>query len=146
MGDVGFGLELSDDALLIQVLQRSKKTDVMTAKSILYQAYETNYGIHDYLGQAMQETAQTDPNNKRPLSSVALHFAEDYCAPSRLYEMIDIFVDKNVHGITGLNLQQFLELPHDVCEQVLIRCDKKQSRDAAAQASVLNSLNSTRGQ
>lgn len=136
---------MTDDALLIQVLQRSKKTNVLTAKSILQQAYETNYGIHDYLMQGVQETTQTDPHSKRPLSSVALHFAEDYCAPSQLYDMIDLFIDKNVHGITGLNLSQFLELPHDVCEQVLIRCDKKQARDAAAQNSVLNSLNNGRG-
>lgn len=141
---MGFGLNLDDDSLLLHVLRHSKRTDPLTAKSILYQAYETTFGIHDYLQEAMMEKSELDPHKKRPLSSVALHFAEDFCSTSRLYEMLDVFIDKNVHATTGLNLEQFLQLPHDVCEQILIRCDKKQAKDAAVQADVLNNLNTTR--
>lgn len=144
MADVDFGLDIDDDALILKVLQESKRTDPMTAKSILQQAYETTHGIYDYLMEAVRESSEPDPHKKRPLSSVALHFAEDYSRTSRLYEMLDIFIDKNVYGTTGLNLHQFLELPHDIAQQVLMKCDKKQAKDAQAQSEVLNNLNNTR--
>lgn len=124
----------------MRVLRESKKTDTVTAKSILYQAYETAFGIHDYLDEAMQESVQPNPDKKRPLSSVGMHFAEDFSSTSKLYEMIRIFKDRKVFSVMGLNLTEFLDLPHDVCEYILIECSKQQQQEAVVAQQVMGDL------
>jgi hypothetical protein len=118
--------------MLIQVLRKSKKTDPLTGRSILYQAYETSSGIYDYIEEAMRDHVEPDPNKKRPLSAVGMHFAENPSSTSRLYEMLDIFIDKNVYGITGLSFSAFLDMPVDLCEQILDRCTKKTNKEIVA--------------
>ena len=140
-----FGLTEGVDSLLLRVLRETKKTDSLTAKSILYEAYETSFGIYDYLEQASLESVESQPDKKRPLSSVALHFAEDVSCTSKLYEMLDLFIDRNVLATTGMNWQQFLDLPHDLCERILIKCGKKQQHDSAIQQHAINSMNQAAG-
>lgn len=144
MNDLDFGLELPEDSLLIRVLREAKKTDHLTGRSILYQAYETTFGVFDYMAQAMTEHAQLDPDLKRPLASVALHFAEDVSSTSRLYELIRAFKDRKVYSVMGLSLTEFLDLPHDICEFILTECNKQQERDTASAQQVINDLNQTR--
>jgi len=123
--------------LLMKVLREAKKTSILDAKSILYQAYETSFGIHDYISQAVNEEVQPDPARKRPLSAVAMHFAEDHSTTSRLYEMMRLFLKHNVFQATGLNWQQFLQLPHDQAEYLLLQCKQKLEKDVKSGAAAM---------
>lgn len=107
---------------IVRVLRHSKKSELLDARSILYQAYETAYGIHDYIKQARDETVMTDPAMKRPLSSVAMHFAEDFTSTSKYREMARLFAQKNVHAVFGLSWEEFLDLTPDKCEDILLIC------------------------
>lgn len=96
----------------------------MDAKAILYQAYETGYGIFDYLDQARQETVAL-PEQKRPLSSVAMHFAEDFTSTSEYRRIARLFVEKNVGGIFHLSWEEFLNFTPDKVEDILLICKER---------------------
>jgi hypothetical protein len=128
------------NTVLVDVLNKAKKTDLVSAKAMLYQAYETTMGIHDYFAQDALEREEPDPNKIRPLSEVAMHFAEDACSTSRLYEMIRVFEDRKVYPYFGLNLKEFLELPHDICENILEICLSRQTKELAIQGNVIDKI------
>jgi hypothetical protein len=140
-----FGLSIPDDSLFLRVLREAKKTDHLTGRSYLYQAYETSNGIFDHLHQGMlDDTPEIDPDEKRPLSSVAMHFAEDTSSTSMLYQRIRVFKDRKVYALMGLNLTEFLELPRDLCDFILSECSKHQDRESTATEEVLLDLNRPR--
>lgn len=61
----------------------------------------------------------TDLSTKRPLASIAAHKGEDTFAYSRTFDTIKAFADSNVKEYYGINLQEFLQYPHVVCEYIL---------------------------
>jgi hypothetical protein len=84
--------------------------------------YETRYGIYDHLSAS----------NVRPLSSVALHPAEDFNAGSLLEEAIRTYTDKGILAQFGLNLVQFLDLPVDVVDILLTQATDEQAKKNTA--------------
>lgn len=60
-----------------------------------------------------------DISTKRPLSSVALQQGENTFIYSKAFDTIKAFADSNVKEFYGMNLQEFLQYPHVVCEYIL---------------------------
>ena len=108
---------------------------------ILQQAYENTFGIHDYVRQTYNEAAITDPGLKRPLSSVALHPAEDVSAGSRIRELIKVFAKLKVYQQYGLSFTELLELPLEYVDDILKECSKlykEEEKRAQALSETLN--------
>ena len=104
------------------MLRVTPKTSLMDARGILFQAYETQYRIHDHLAQSRNEAMVMNPDQKRPLSAVAQQPAEDFSRTSRLYQLYELFVKNKVYPATGMNWLAFIELPHDLCLFILETC------------------------
>lgn len=77
-------------------------------KVVLYQIYETEYGIFDHISAT-----------NRPLSSVAFYPAEDSLDGSPLDSIMRTYIDKNIKETFGLSLLEFLDLPRDTIELMI---------------------------
>lgn len=122
---------------MLKILRTYPKTDIVSAKSVLYQAYEQAYGIFNYENQDKMEAVATSPDQKRPLASVAMHFAEDHSSTSRLFQMWDLFADKRVGEVAKMSFSDFLQLPPELCEYILMKCTKVASKDDAEAAKAI---------
>lgn len=107
----------------------------------MYQAYENSQGIHDYIAQEIYERSITDPDLKRPLSTVALHPNESICEGSGLYELMKMYADRKINTHYGLSLMEYLDLPHDVCQFIMLDCTNRLQKEYNTTADVLDSLN-----
>lgn len=136
MNDQDFGLGVVDHALFNRVLREGKKSGYFTARQHLYQAYETAAGVFNHLLHGVTDDAQLDPDLKRPLSSVAMHFAEDTTGTSILNYRWNMYKDKKVFSISGLNWLDFLSLPRDQVEMILESCSKQNDQEAKINAEV----------
>jgi hypothetical protein len=145
VSDLEFGNIDLNKSVLYNALTRLPKTSFVEGQDLLNQAYETSFGIHDHNEQNGYEELETDPNKKRPLSSVAMHFSCDTSTTSRLYEMMRIFKDKKVYQNFGLSLTEFLEYPPDLCDHMLLLSMEQQEQDYKTQQNVLNNLNGGNG-
>jgi hypothetical protein len=90
---------------------------------VLYDAYETRYGIFDHRG-----ASQT-----RPLASVAFHDSENCTENSLLYDAFTEYARESYKDIWGLNLSDFLTLPHYVTRmlrEITPEITKKRAKDA----------------
>jgi len=110
----------------------------------LHQAYENSQGIHDYISQEIYEQSVTDPELKRPLSSVALHGPEDICTGSKLFELIKLYADRKVFTHYGLSLVDYLDLPHDVASFIMMDCTQRLQKEYNTTSDVLESMNSNK--
>lgn len=127
--------------LLLQTLRTSRRVKTYAeAMMILHEVYDMAYGIHDHLAQARIEEALGEATKKRPLSSVALHDAEDFCTDSATYEFLDMYEANNIFQLTGISLQEFSMLPHDITERILRRCGARVRAQAAQNAAALAGL------
>ena len=108
---------------------------------ILQQAYENTFGIYDYVRQAYTEVAVTDPGLKRPLSSVAMHEAEDLSAGSRIKELIKVFAKLKVYQQYGLSFTELLELPLEYVDDILLECSKLYKDEEKRAETLSQSLN-----
>lgn len=79
------------------------------ADMVLYDMYEVQYGIFNHIGAS----------KKRPLSSVAMHDAEENTSTSSLYEAIDTYQRNGIKEIFGLSLKEYLDLPTEICIKLL---------------------------
>lgn len=129
------------DTVLEKTLLESKKTNYPEGVSLLRQAYETTFGIHDYFQQEANESVLTDPLQKRPLTSIAFHNVEDVSTYSSLYEMIRVFRDRKVYSIFGLSLKDFLDMPPDICDHILTLCSEQQKVDNKINTDIMAGFN-----
>lgn len=79
------------------------------ADIILYDMYDINYGIFNHIGASVTN----------PLSSVAMHDAEDNTTTSSLYEAIETYRKNGIKEIFGISLKEYFDLPNDVCIKLL---------------------------
>jgi len=124
----------------MRVLREVKKTDPISSKIMLRQAYENTFGVFNYAQQAFDESRITDPSLKRPLAIVGMNDAEDYCNTSKLYELVKVYADEKVYDYYHLSLQDFLDLPHDMCDFIIADCKLRRKKDDKANANLINSL------
>lgn len=102
------------------------KLNCVDANMLLYDMYEVNYKIFNHIGAS----------KKRPLSSVALHEAEDNTLTSNLYEAIDTYQKNGIKEIFGLSLNEYLDLPTEICIKLL----ETASQEYSKKSSVINGL------
>lgn len=62
----------------------------------------------------------------RPLLSVAFSQAEDINKYSILESTLRNFISKDIYTLFGLNLKEFLSLPHDIAEMLVEIANDKQ--------------------
>lgn len=96
-------------------------------KSVLYQVYETEYGIHDHLAKT-----------NRPLSSVAFFDIENSLDGSPLDSIMRTYASKNIKEVFGLSLFEFLEMPRDILELMINIANEEMKKKQP----VLDQLNS----
>lgn len=95
------------------------------AQLLLQAAYETRYGIFNHLA--------ADVGAKRPLALIAHQPNEETTKGSSLYERIEAYAESKVLLHFGLNLVQFLELPREIVENLLM-LSRKYNTTTEAQA------------
>jgi hypothetical protein len=136
-----FGVEIPDNSSLVRVLRNSKKMDPVSSRIVLQQAYEDTFGIFNYISQIKQEQTITDPGLKRPLSSVAMHPAEDTSAGSRIRELIKIYARLKVYQNYGLSFTELLELPVEYVDDILMECSKIYKEEEKRAVALTDTLN-----
>lgn len=112
------------------------KLSPIDVKLVLTEAYETHYGIYNHLAEAIDVT--------RPLGSVALHETEENSTSSRLYELISLYMEKNLKNTTGLNLMEFLSLPREYVELLLKLSVKEAKKNLSTLNEIENSINTAK--
>lgn len=118
------------DSYIIPLIHTLPKLESVDAHMVLADVYETNFGIYNHL----------DVGSKRPMSSVALHGAEDNYKTSRLYETIENFVTKDIYKSTGLSLTEFLNLPTEACLMILEAVEKKSVKETVGLNQLQNEI------
>lgn len=83
----------------------------------MYDIYESKYGIYNHL--------QPDPN--RPLASVAMHECEDFTSKSVTEGVIRTYAKKGIMETFGLNLEQFMNLPMDIADMLVLIADEERA-------------------
>lgn len=131
---------MDEDSIIANILNTAPKTDFLTARQLLLQAYQQHFEIFDHLEQSNIEAQTNDIKLKRPLASVALHPAED---------MREISVRKNIYLKFGrarlghhfnISLTEFLNLPYSDIETLFELADLINKEEAAAAAKTLKEL------
>lgn len=112
---------------MIQIIQTAKKEDYLGAQQLLQQAYEQSSGIFDYMHQARVEQTVTEPNVKRPLSSIAFNQGENTFTHSKVFDAVKAYADNNVKEFYGLSLTEFLSYPRVIGEFILKDSSKRLS-------------------
>lgn len=117
---------MDPDEFITRLIETMPKLNCVDANMLLYDMYEVNYKIFNHIGAS----------KKRPLSSVALHDAEDNTTTSNLYEAIDTYQKNGIKEIFGLSLNEYLDLPTEICIKLL----ESASTEYSKKSSVINGL------
>lgn len=94
--------------MLVKTQDMEKGLDSIALQILLREEYEQDYHIFDH--QAYGE--------QRPLSLVAHNSKEDVGELSGLYRVMWRYTRHGIYSKFGLNLEQFLDLPRDICEML----------------------------
>ena len=130
------------NSLFSRLLLESKKMSIVAGKELLYQAYDLSFGIHDYIKQRYNEDHSNDLTKNRPLSSVALHPAEDISGPdSRFGHIAKAFIEFKMATSLGYNLTEFLDLPVEYVELLVRIARKNHELDYRANNEGIQNLN-----
>lgn len=105
------------------------------------EAYDITYGVFDHIKQYNIEKSTKDPNNKRPLTSIAMHETEEVSEVSLLYERINSYSEKKVKEYFGISLNELMDLPRDIVEHIFDQCDKRLIKESRMQNNILSELN-----
>lgn len=131
IGDPDFGFGIDPEIFLFENLEKLPKLNSIDGRIVLQDLYETQYGIYNHLHQ----------NVVRPLASVAMHSGEDFNDGSLLEEAIRTYATRSVKDLYGLNLLEFLDLPRDIIEMLLLVANEENSRKAATVANIEQQFN-----
>lgn len=115
-------------------MDKLPQTSFIDAKIALTDIYETTTGIWDHL---------TDSHKKksRPLASVALHDCESTTEGSDLYTVISKYIDDEVYKETGLDLNEFLNLPSDIVQMLFKKIQDRRFKKDKEQSELLAGIN-----
>lgn len=123
------------------------KTDPVTAKLLLRQIYQQSYGIFDHLGQEKKdESLATEPDQKRPLASIAKHPAESVSVASIYHERYTEYRLSNVLKYTGVTWSDFLNYPHDHCDFLIEYSLRESKRDEQSEEQTRQQLQNSMNQ
>lgn len=118
------------------------KLSSVDSQIVLSDLYETKFNIFDHAAQSRLPSTPLGPDYRaRPLSSVAFHPAEDINTGSLLEEMMRLYIMRSIHGLFGLNFLEFMSLPKDVIDLMLVVSDEEGVRKQTALNAIENELN-----
>lgn len=98
------------------IVLKHAKTTYIGGIQLLREAYDQTYAIHDYARQAVFERSKPPLDKFRPLSSVALHSAEDYIGTGREKWLTRRFADLKIGTRFNISYMEFLDLPRWMVE------------------------------
>jgi hypothetical protein len=124
-----FGETVDINNPIREVLKAAPALCSTDASLLLRDRYETTYGICNHATAI-----------NRPLLLIAMHDCEDSSKGSILYERLNQFAEYCVAKHFGLSLAEFLELPTDVCNEILNISDKRQRTENSVATNLLNEL------
>ena len=101
---------------LLKAVPRICSTD---SQLLMLEQYETLFKIYDH--------TRTDPLH--PFAAVEMHPAEDNLTNSLLYERYEQFMFHKVHQYSGLNWEQFKQLPCYEAAETLRLASIQRERD-----------------
>lgn len=101
------------------MIVNAPKLAEIDANLLLYDIYEHETGIFNHAQR----------QDKRPLSSVALHETEENTSTSRLYMTIEAYKNKGIKDMFGLNLIEFLDLPSELCIYLMELANKEGAKN-----------------
>lgn len=107
---------------------KHSKTTYIGGVQLLREAYDQTYGIHDYARQVQMERSKPPLDKYRPLSSVALHTAEDYIGTGREKWLVKRFADLKVGDRFSISFMEFLDLPRWMVEFMIKDAEAEISR------------------
>lgn len=99
---------------------------MVEAQQVLYDVYETNYGIYHHPGSTV----------RKPWASVAMHECEDNTKGTLLYEAIAKFSMLGIGEMFHMSLHQYLSLPSDLCLHIVELASRKINRTAQVTAEI----------
>lgn len=89
--------------------------------------YETIYRIFNHISNFKQP-----PGGRRPLASVAFHRSEDFTTGSLREETMRIWRDLPIGKVFGINYLDWMGLPPDVVEDMVMITKEGQEKEARA--------------
>jgi hypothetical protein len=95
---------------LNRALIQLPQLESVDAQMVMRDLYETEYGLFNHLA----------PHAQRPLAAVALHKQEDLNTNSSLEYACRLYVKHRIYDVFHLNVLQFLDLPPDVIEMLIV--------------------------
>ena len=104
------------------------------ANIVLYDLYETNYGIYNHINAVKQ----------KPLASVALHETEDNTTTSALYEAIETYHNKGIKELFGLSIKEYLDLPNEICIKLMEVANKNTQKNNTILSSIEKDMQQTK--
>jgi hypothetical protein len=99
-------------------------------KIVLSDLVDEEYGIFQH---------RKSPTS-RPLSSVAMHPAEDFTTNSLTQQAIQSYIDFDIKEFFGLNLIEFLNQTHDIIDMMIEVSQKKISKKRSEMEEIQKNL------
>lgn len=108
---------------------RHKKTSYLGGVQLLRESYDQMYGTYDYVEQVVAERKKPPIDKYRPLSSVALHPAEDYIGTGREFWLTEKFVDLKIGTHFCISFIEFLEMPRWMIDFMIAKAEKMKAKE-----------------
>lgn len=121
---------------IISLVSSWPKTDLIDGKIALNAFYETRFRLYDHEKRGAMN----------PFSSVALHDTGENSSTSALYEVMANYAAKNIGTIFHLSLTEFMALPREYVNNLLMIADKHKQAEITnldATKKALQSMNNT---
>lgn len=109
----------------------SKDKGYLYAKQLLNELYETHYGLHDH---------RHDPH---PFGLVLQKDCERYIDHYLFEAYLETFIYKDIHKVTGLSFDDFLNRPRYEIEKIVRVVDGFKKKEATVTQGVMNDLQSS---
>lgn len=152
MSDLKFGIfglnegPLSNpNSTIVQLIRIQPKCTYVEAANLMLQAYDTDYAIFNHVQEeAKLDNPEMDKLQYRPLSSVALHPAEDLSGEySARKTMARQFADMKMGTLFNIAFDDFLNLPVNIVEELFTVAREYNQIALAADADQVKKLNET---
>lgn len=103
------------------------------AQCLMMDTYETVMGIFNH--------SPGPHKHNRPLAAIAMHPAESPLGIRTVNELIDTYVDKQIHKY-GVSMMEFLDLPHEHITKLITAVDKQIARESTQAEQIKNMMDS----
>lgn len=110
--------QINVDAFLAESLSKLQALNSVDAQIVLHDLVDEKFRIFPHRALSSQ----------RPLSSVAMHPAEDFTTDSMLESTVSAYVDSSIYEFFHLSLTEFMGLPPDIVELLFEIAGKKKAK------------------